>query len=107
MKKLTIIALLTLSTQSFASFSVSNTVAYTLAEAIYSTAIPVASTGATTAASEQRNKEALELKNDIQDFFQSGNLTLSLQNKIKIAQELDSSLSQVEAIDLLLEVTNL
>ena len=52
MKKLTIIALLTLSTQSFASFTVSNSVAYTLAEAIYSTAIPVASTGATTAASE-------------------------------------------------------
>lgn len=107
MKKLTFLVLLTLSTQTFASATVSNLLAYTLAEAIYSTAIPIATTGATTASTQQNQKEALQLKNDIQDYYQAGLMSPSLQNKVEIAHQIDSSLSLDESLDALVDAANI
>ena len=107
MKKLTFLVLLTLSTQTFASATVSNLFAYTLAEAIYSTAVPIASTGATTASSQQTQKEALQLKNDIQDYYQAGVMSPSLQSKVEIAHQIDSSLSLDESLDALVDAANI
>jgi hypothetical protein len=107
MKTLTIIVLLTLSTQTFASFSLSNSLAYTIAEVIYSVAIPVASTGASTAMSQENRKEAAQLKIDIQEFYQSGVMSLSLQNKIELVKEIDSSLSLNESLDALVSAADL
>lgn len=107
MKKLIILAALVLSTQSYAFDSVSNLLAYTLAEVIYTVAIPVGTTGAVTATTQQSQKEALQLKNDIQEYYQSGSMTASLQNKVIIAQQIDSSLSLDEALDALVEASNI
>ena len=107
MKSIALFALLTLSTQTFASFTIANTVAYTIAEAIYTTAIPVVSTGATTAASEGKQKEAFEIKVDIQEYYQSGTISPALKSQINIAQNIDASLSLEETLDALTDAANL
>ena len=107
MKKLIILASLILSTQTFASATVSNLLAYTLAEAIYTTAIPVGTTGALSASTQQAQKEAVQLKNDVQDYYQSGLLCASLQSKVAVVQEIDSSLSLDESLDALVSAANL
>jgi hypothetical protein len=107
MKKLIIITLLTLSAQSFASYTVSNLLAYTIAEAIYSTALPVATSGATTAMTEAQKQEALQVQNDVQEFNQSGVMSISLMNKIEIAKQIDASLSLNESLDALVAASNI
>jgi hypothetical protein len=107
MKKLLIVSLLSLSFSTIASEVVANLFAYTLAEAMYSTAIPIGTSAATTASSQKSQKEALELKNDIQDYYQSGLMGPNLLNKIKLVQSLDNSLSLDESLDALVEAANL
>lgn len=107
MKKLIILASLILSTQTFASATTSNLLAYTLAEAIYTTAIPIGTTGALSASSKEAQKEAVQLKSDVQEYYQSGFLCASLQSKIAVAQEIDSSLSLDESLDALVDAANL
>jgi predicted metalloprotease with PDZ domain len=107
MKKLILIAVIMLSSQAFASYTVSNLVAYTIAEAIYSTALPVATSEATSITTEDNRKEAVQLKNDVQDYYQTGTMCLSLQNKVIIAQKIDSSLSLDESLDALVDASNI
>jgi hypothetical protein len=107
MKKLVFVALLTLSSHSFASFSVSNSIAYTIAEVIYTVAIPVVSTGATTAATDNRQKVAVKIRNDIQAYYQSGELSLELSNQVETAQKIDTTLSLDETLDVLTDAANI
>jgi predicted metalloprotease with PDZ domain len=107
MKKLLIVSLLSFSFSTFASEVVANLFAYTLAEAMYSTAIPVGTSAATSATSQKSLKEALELKNDIQDYYQSGLMGPKLLNKVILVQSLDNSLSLDESLDALVEAANL
>jgi hypothetical protein len=107
MKKLIVLAALLATTQSFATMSVSNLFAYTIAEAIYSAAIPLASTGVTSAASQDRRKEAYKVQNDIQNYFQSGEISSLLQDKIQITQDIDNTLSTEESVDAISKATDL
>lgn len=107
MKKLIIISLLALSTQTFAVQTLSNSVAYTVAEAIYSAAIPVASTGLTTAATQENRKKAVEIQNDIQNYYQFNQISIMLQNHIELTQMLDNNLSIDEALDVISDATNI
>lgn len=107
MKKALVIALLSLSFQSMASDLLANLFAYTLAEAMYTTAIPVGTSAATSATSQKNQKEAIQLKNDIQDYYQTGTMGANLQNKVILAQSLDNSLSLDESLDALIDAANL
>lgn len=107
MKKIIILASLILSTQTFASATTSNLLAYTLAEAIYTTAIPIGTTGALSASTKEAQKEAVQLKSDVQEYYQSGLLCASLQSKVAVAQEIDSSLSLDESLDALVDAANI
>jgi len=44
-------------------------------------------------------------RNDVQNFYSSGALTLTLENSIKSLQALDESISQEEAMDMIMEAT--
>lgn len=107
MKILAILAVLTLSTQTFASNTIANTLAYTIAEAIYTTAVPVVSTGATTAMSDGNQKEAFQIKVDVQEYYQSGVISAALKNQINTAQKIDNTLSLEETLDALTEAANI
>ena len=108
MNKLALLVFLILSTQAFASSITSNSVTYTIAEAIYSfVAVPVASSGATTVSSKAKQKEAVEIKVDILEYYQSGVTSIALKNQIKIVHDIDSSLSLEEALDALMDAAGL
>lgn len=107
MKKILIIALFSLSIQSMASDLMANLFAYTLAEAMYITAIPVGTSAASSATSQKNQKEAIQLKNDIQDYYQNGTIGANLQNKVILVKSLDSSLSLDESLDALVDAANL
>jgi hypothetical protein len=50
-------------------------------------------------------KEAavMAAQNDVQNFYSTGSMSLALQNSVKSIQILDESISQEEAMDLILE----
>jgi hypothetical protein len=106
MKKLLVFTVLLISFNAF-SYSTTQLVAYTLAETIYVTAI----TGATievssniTSSTEQR-KEAVKIQNEVQNYYQSGELSPFLAAKLEVVAKIDASLSEEEALDALLEST--
>ncbi|MFA6238596.1 MAG: hypothetical protein WC635_14780 [Bacteriovorax sp.] len=110
MKKIIILVLATiLSTRTFALDKVTNTLAWTLANTVFSTALLEASSEATSIAlsSTAQKKEALRLQNEAQSYYQSGIASLYLQNKIQVAKDLDSSLSDDESVDLLVEASQI
>lgn len=110
MKKLVIFAFATLiSGRSFALEVGTNALAYTLAETIYTTALGVATTEATSLAisSKTQKLEAQRIQNEAQMYFESGKTTLFLESKIQMAKELDATLSDDEAVDLLLEASKI
>ena len=45
-------------------------------------------------------------QNDIQNFYSSGELSLALENTVKSIQALDESISEEEAMDMILEAVN-
>lgn len=52
------------------------------------------------------DKEAAQIINDSQELMQTGNITAFLLEKIRIVQAKDSSLSDSEALDILLSVSS-
>lgn len=110
MKKLVILAMATLiSGRSFALEAGTNALAYTLAETIYTAALGVATTEATSLAVSSKNQkiEAQRIQNEAQLYLQSGKTTLFLESKIQLAKDLEPSLSDDEAVDLLLQASTL
>lgn len=93
--------------KSYALEAGTNTLAYTLAETIYITALGVATTEATSLATSSKNQkaEAQRIQNEAQLYLQTGKTSLFLESKIELAKSLDSTLSDDEAVDLLLEAS--
>lgn len=50
---------------------------------------------------EARKSAAKLLLNDVQDFFQSGSMSINLQSAVKAVRAEDSTLSEAEALDVL------
>lgn len=109
MKKLFILAFATiLSSNTYAVDLATNTLAYTLANSLYTTAMGVATSEATSIAlSKNQKAEALKIQNEAQNYYQTGIASLYLNSKIQIAQELNSSLSEEESVDLLVEASQI
>lgn len=109
MKKLLILAFTTiLSSNTYAMDVASNTLAYTLANTLYTTAMGAATTDASSITLSNKQKaEALKIQNEAQSYYQSGIVSLYLESKIQIAKELNSSLSVDESVDLLVEASQI
>lgn len=109
MKKLFILAFATiLSSNTYAIDLATNSLAYSLANTLYTTAMGVATSEATSIAlSKNQKAEALRIQNEAQNYYQSGIASLYLNSKIQIAQELNSSLSEEESVDLLVEASQI
>lgn len=110
MKKLFILAFATLlSSNSYSVETATNALAYTLAQTIYTSALGVATTEASSLATSSKNQkaEALRIQSEVQQFYQTGIASLYLENKINIAKGLDSTLSEEESVDLLVEASRI
>lgn len=110
MKKLFILALTTIITgKSFALETGTNALAYTLAQTIYTAALGVATSEASSMATSSKTlkADAQRIQNEAQIYLQSGKTTLFLESQIQLAKDLDSTLSDDEAVDLLLQASNL
>ena len=109
MKKLTALLFLTVSLNAF-SYSTTQAVAYTLAETIYVTALTAATSEVSTnltSAETLRKEEANKIQNHAQAYFQSGEVSAFLAEKLKMVAEIDSTLSIDESVDALVEASNL
>lgn len=110
MKKLLILALTTIiSSNTYAIDIATNSLAYTLAQTIYSAAIGVATSEVSSLATSdtQQKEEAIRIQNEAQNYYQSGIASLYLESKIQMAKNLDSSLSEEESVDLLVEASHI
>lgn len=110
MKKIFTLALASLlSVNSYAIDQVTNGLAYTLAYTIWSSAMGVASTKVSAEAtlSKYKKEEALKIENDAQNYYMSGIASAFLEEKIKLAQEIEPSLSESEAVDVLVEAAGI
>lgn len=108
MKNIFVIVTLLVSFNAFSN-SATEILAWTFAETIYISAITGASAEVSSniTSSKQLKAEALKLQNEIQNYFQSGEISPFLNNKITLANTVAESLSQDEVIDVLLESTTL
>lgn len=86
-----------------------NNLAYILAQTIYTAAITVGSTEASSIVTSSKNQraEALRTINEAQSYFQSKIASLYLESKIQIVNQLDPSLSEEESVDLLIEASQI
>lgn len=111
MKKMLILALTTLlSANAYSLESSTNTVAFTLAQTVYTGALGlIVSRDASRLGSSKESKklEALQMQEDVQDYLQTGRLSIYLQSKLEIVKDLDATLSMGESIDLLIESSNI
>lgn len=110
MKKLLVLAFASiLSSNTYSLEFGTNTLAFTLADTIYATALTGATTEASGRALTKKEKKALALRiqKEAQDFFQTGIPSIYLESNIKIAKELDTTLSEEESVDLLIEASNI
>jgi hypothetical protein len=111
MKKLLILVIASiLSTNNSYALEVgTNALAYTLAQTIYTAALGVATTEASSLSISSRNQkaDALRIQHDAQNYYQSGITSLFLESKIQLAKELDSKLSDDESVDLLVEASKI
>ena len=111
MKKLLILAsaLFITGHNSYALEAGTNALAYTLAQTIYTTALGVATTEATSLAISSKNQkaEAQRIQNEAQNYLQTGVASIFLESKIHLAKELDSSLSDDESVDLLIAASDI
>jgi hypothetical protein len=110
MKKILILVFASLlSSNTYAIDIGTNTLAYTLAQTIFTGALTVATSeaGAISVSKKQQKAEALRIQKEAQDYFQKGMASIYLESKIEMAKELDSRLSDSESVDLLLEASQI
>nr|BDT28330.1 hypothetical protein BHI3_17960 [Bacteriovorax sp. HI3] len=109
MKKLMVaLSIAAMSQASFAFDATSQVTAITAAEIILSTAVTVAtSEAASISTSEGQKREAQKVLMEVQEYYQSGSVSVYLENKIEALKSLDESLSVDESVDLLTEASQL
>jgi hypothetical protein len=110
MKKLLILAFASIMSSNSYSLDIgTNALAYTLAQTIYTGALTVATSEASSISVSKRNQkaEALRIQKEAQEYFQTGETSIYLESKIELAKELNSNLSVNESVDLLLAAANI
>lgn len=109
MKKVVLaLALMVMAQSTFAFEATFKTTASLAVEVVFSTAITsVTSEISFFSISEQHRKEARKIIAEAQDYNQSGYITLFLGEKIAIIKSIDSSLSDDESVDLLLDASEI
>lgn len=109
MKLSFIICLIAFSINGFC-YSVTNSIAWVLAEAVYTVGYTAASAELSlnvTTIKEQQKLEAKIILNDAQEFYHNGQVSAFLASKINLAQDLYPELSTNEAVDQLVESANI
>lgn len=108
MKKLMIALTIAASAQAAFAFDATTQItAITAAEIILSTAVTVATSEAVTISSELQKREAQKVLNEVQDYNQTGAISVYLENKIEALQAMDNNLSVDESVDLLISASEL
>lgn len=109
MKKIVLAtALLTLTHTTFAFQASSKTLASTSAEILFTTAVTLVGSEATSFSTSKAQKtEARKVLLEIQEYNQTGSLTVFIAEKIAIIQSLDKSLSIDESVDVLIEASEI
>lgn len=96
-----------MSQASFALDATSQVTAITAAEIILSTAVTVATSEASSISSELEKKEAQKVLLEIAEYNQTGAITVYLENKVEALRSHDQNLSTDEAVDLLIEASEM
>jgi hypothetical protein len=108
MKKLIMMAVMLLTSKgSFAFDASSQTLAYTAAEIIVTSAVTIGSSQVSTLATQARKMEAKKILKDVQDYNQNGSLSIFLAEKVSLVKSLDITLSVDESIDVLIEASEI
>jgi hypothetical protein len=101
-KKILAFTLAIMAKSAFAFDATSKTISSLAVEVVFSTAISsVTSEISSFAVSDLQKKEARRIQAEVQDYNQTGAITLFLGEKISILQNIDSSLSNDESVDVL------
>lgn len=106
MKLIVFLALMLFSVNSFAYSSV-QILEFSMEEIIYATALPTATTdlAVNVLSSNAQKKQASELQNEIQIYFNSNEIGPLLLSKINLVLSLDENLAINECVDLLSNAT--
>lgn len=109
MKKLALILVLSLSTtitsaSDFSQQTLADSTVQTVARVVAGM-ILASSNASTVATSEQRKIEAQMIQNDIQEYSQSGLVSVYLASKIDLVRAVNADLSIEESIDVLVVAT--
>lgn len=109
MKKIVLTtALLILSHTTFAFEASSKTLASTSAEILFTTAVTlVGSEASSFSTSKAQKTEARKVLAEIQEYNQTGSMTAFIAEKVAIIQSLDSNLSIDESVDVLIEASEM
>jgi len=109
MKKMVLaLTLMVVAQSTFALEASSKTTASIAVEVVFSTAITsVTSEISVFSISEARRKEARKILADVQDYNQTGHISLFLEEKISIVKNIDNSLSNDESVDVLLSAAEI
>lgn len=107
MKKIVLAAaFLTLSHTTFAFDATSETLASSSAEILFTTAVTlVGSEASSYSTSEVKKAEARKALAEIQEYNQTGSMTIFISEKIAIIRSLDKNLSIDESVDILIEAS--
>lgn len=107
-KTILTLILMSMAQSTFAIDTTSKTVVSLAVEVVFSTAITTGSSDILSfSASEARKLEARKVQAEVQDYSQTGHITIFLGEKISILQSMDSSLSLDESVDALLAASEL
>lgn len=107
MKKIILALTLVVMAQSTFAFDATSKIVGSLAvEVVFSTAITsVTSEISSFSMSDAKRKEAQKILVEIQDYNQTGHITLFLGEKISIIKSIDASLSNDDSVDVLIAVS--
>lgn len=107
MKKYILVFILVIMAQStFAIEPTSQTIGSVTREALYSTAITsVTSEISSFSLLDVQKQEAQKIQSEVQDYNQTGEISLFLGEKMSIINQIDPTLSNDEIVDVLLETS--
>lgn len=110
MKKMVLaVTLMVMAQSTFAFEATSKTVASLAVEVVFSTAITSVTSEISVFASSdaQKRREARKIQAEVQDYNQSGYISLFLGEKISLVKTIDNTLSDNESVDVLVEASEL
>jgi len=106
MKKIIIGLAIAFNTNIMAFEASTEVIASTLAETIYTTALTIATTETTVLSTDQKRLIANKIQNEIIEFYQTNQMGLILNDRIEFIKKSNPKLSNDQAIDVLIEITD-